>query len=84
MAKKSGNGELKDRDGRGGKDERSRAEEKIGSGPKGGKTITQPLATSGGKGGELEQRGMTSEDTKKHWKGNVPKGAHDTHYRGKK
>lgn len=82
MATKAANGELKDRDGRGGKDERSRADEKIGSGPRGGKLIKQPIGTSDGDGGELEQRGATSEMGRKFWKQTgykIPKSVHENH-----
>jgi hypothetical protein len=60
---------LKDRDGRGGKDQRSRADEKVGSGPKGKKSvIVQPDGSTQRTDAELAQRGMTSELGREHWK----------------
>jgi hypothetical protein len=57
---------LKDRPGRGGKDQRSRADEKIGSGPHGKKKVIVQPSGSDNSGG-LAQRGMSSEEAGKMW-----------------
>jgi len=81
MAHKAQNGALKDRPGRGGKDTRSRADEKIGSGPHGKKKpIVQPSGSDND--GSLAQRGMTSDGAAKLWKGTgykVPTDVHGSH-----
>lgn len=81
MAHKAQNGALKDRPGRGGQDNRSRADEKIGSGPKGKKkVITQPEGTDSD--GDLSQRGMTSDGGRMLWKKTglkVPTDVHGNH-----
>lgn len=66
---KHGNGNLKDRDGRGGKDQRSRADEKIGSGAHGKhEPIVQPSGSDQRGDEALKSRGMTSELGREHWK----------------
>lgn len=81
MAHKAQNGALKDRPGRGGKDTRSRADEKIGSGPHGKKkVVVQPEGTDSD--GDLSARGMTSEGGRKLWKQTglkVPTDVHGNH-----
>jgi len=67
-----------------GEDTKNRADEKIGSGPKGGKLTVQPSGSDNS--GELAKRGMSSEDSAKHWKGTgykVPTDAHGKHHPGK-
>jgi hypothetical protein len=71
--------------GRGSLDQKSRADEKIGSGPKGNpKVITQPSGSDDD--GELAKRGMTSEAGRKFWKQSgykVPTDVHGNHHGGK-
>lgn len=71
---------------RGTEDTRSRADEKIGSGPKGNKKpIVQPSGSDDG--GDLAKRGMTSEMGRKFWKASgykVPSDVHGNHAPGKK
>jgi len=75
------NGALKDRPGRGGRDERSRADQKIGSGSHGRrKPIVQPEGTDSD--GDMSQRGMTSDGGRKLWKQTgykIPKDVHGHH-----
>lgn len=71
--------------GRGSVNSMDRAEEKIGSGPKGNKkVITQPSGSDDD--GALAKRGMSSEAGAKFWKQSgykVPTDVHGKHHPGK-